>query len=162
MVKKFKELRDKMTPESRKRTEEIAQTLRARYPASENAEVGSSGTELDGREVSSLQRDIPTCQLCGKSVHEASGFLQRVNEKGVPAIWECRPNCEAPFNDAERLGVAIFGDAQNFLAAIVDSLHQELAGNATTGEFSSNNDSIVTAIEKLQMLPGGANSSDQL
>jgi len=41
------------------------------------------------------------CRKCGQSVHEASlrgAYLKRVNEKGVPSINECRPNCDAnPF-----------------------------------------------------------------
>jgi len=26
-------------------------------------------------------------------VHEISGYLHRVNEKGIEGIWECRPSC---------------------------------------------------------------------
>ena len=33
------------------------------------------------------------CHKCGKGLNEIGGFLQRVNEKGVPGIWECRPAC---------------------------------------------------------------------
>jgi len=33
------------------------------------------------------------CSLCGKTVHEISGYLHRVNEKGIEGIWECRPSC---------------------------------------------------------------------
>jgi len=37
------------------------------------------------------------CELCGCDVHEAAGrgaFLKRVNEKGVPGVWQCRPSCD--------------------------------------------------------------------
>jgi hypothetical protein len=35
------------------------------------------------------------CRLCGKGPLEIGGYLQRVNEKGMPGIWECRPSCGA-------------------------------------------------------------------
>lgn len=35
------------------------------------------------------------CRLCGKEANEIGGYLQRVNERGVPGIWECRPNCDS-------------------------------------------------------------------
>lgn len=36
------------------------------------------------------------CHKCGVSVHDCKGWLERVNPKGeVPAIWECRPDCNA-------------------------------------------------------------------
>lgn len=34
------------------------------------------------------------CRLCGRKGYEPGALLVRVNEKGVPGIWECRPNCE--------------------------------------------------------------------
>lgn len=34
------------------------------------------------------------CRLCGRSAQDISGWLERVNEKGVPGIWECRPCCD--------------------------------------------------------------------
>ena len=33
------------------------------------------------------------CRLCGKGATEIPGFLTRVNEFGVPGVWECRPSC---------------------------------------------------------------------
>lgn len=35
------------------------------------------------------------CRLCGRHATEVEGYLERVNEKGVPGIWECRPPCGA-------------------------------------------------------------------
>ena len=36
------------------------------------------------------------CRLCGKCLSELQGsYLVRVNETGVPGIWECLPCCEA-------------------------------------------------------------------
>ena len=34
-----------------------------------------------------------TCRKCGADVRTCGGYLQRVNEKGAPGIWECRPVC---------------------------------------------------------------------
>jgi hypothetical protein len=31
------------------------------------------------------------------------GYLQRVNEKGVDPIWECRPNCDAMQSPGQNL-----------------------------------------------------------
>lgn len=33
------------------------------------------------------------CQKCGVAAAECKGWLERVNPKGVPGIWECRPAC---------------------------------------------------------------------
>lgn len=49
------------------------------------------------------------CRICGKSVTEIGGWLERVNEKGVPGIWECRPNCSADLPHDERIMGAIEG-----------------------------------------------------
>ena len=50
------------------------------------------------------------CRKCGKGPHAIGGYLQRVNEKGVPGIWECRPNCEADLPQDTRVLLAIEGD----------------------------------------------------
>jgi len=37
------------------------------------------------------------CRLCESQAWEISdrgAYLARVNEKGVPGIWECRPPCD--------------------------------------------------------------------
>lgn len=47
------------------------------------------------------------CRLCGRSVQEIGGFLVRVNPKGVPGIWECRPNCNARMTFESALLAAI-------------------------------------------------------
>lgn len=46
---------------------------------------------------------MPTCRLCGKSALEINGWLQRVNEKGVTGIWECRPSCDVEMSFEERI-----------------------------------------------------------
>ncbi len=49
-----------------------------------------------------------TCRLCGKHVTEIKGYLGRVNPRGViPAIWECRPSCDATLTQDEALLAAI-------------------------------------------------------
>lgn len=52
------------------------------------------------------------CRLCGKSAQEIQVWLERVNEVGIPGIWECRPSCEARLTQDERLLGAITGDAE--------------------------------------------------
>jgi hypothetical protein len=47
------------------------------------------------------------CRLCGKTPHEIKGWLTRVNEKGVPGIWECRPSCDAQLSQDDALLGAI-------------------------------------------------------
>lgn len=40
------------------------------------------------------------CRKCGKSVHEIGNrYLTRVNEKGIPGIWECVPPCDLPLSE---------------------------------------------------------------
>lgn len=53
------------------------------------------------------------CRLCGKSVFEIRGYLHRVNEKGVPGIWECRPSCNADLTQDEALLAAVDGTPKN-------------------------------------------------
>lgn len=47
------------------------------------------------------------CRLCGKGVQEINCFLTRVNEKGVPGIWECRPSCDTQISNEEAVLLAI-------------------------------------------------------
>jgi hypothetical protein len=49
----------------------------------------------------------PKCRRCGKGVSEIGGYLERVNEKGIPGIWECRPSCEAKMSDVKAMLAAI-------------------------------------------------------
>src|SRR5690349_12045534 len=50
------------------------------------------------------------CRRCGVKGHEAKGVvLQRVNEKGVEGIWECRPICGAQMSGEDVLVAAIEG-----------------------------------------------------
>jgi hypothetical protein len=54
------------------------------------------------------------CRLCGRSVHEIKGWLERVNAKGEAAIMECRPACY-PLRITPEHAVlgAILGEASN-------------------------------------------------
>ncbi|HET6631567.1 MAG TPA: hypothetical protein VFG73_02510 [Rhodanobacteraceae bacterium] len=52
----------------------------------------------------------PTCRLCGKPLRRVGGYLQRVNEKGVPGIFECRPSCDADLPPDTRLLLALDDD----------------------------------------------------
>ena len=51
------------------------------------------------------------CRLCGARPGNMDGvYLTRVNEKGVPGIWECRPHCHATLTQEEALMAAVAGD----------------------------------------------------
>ena len=47
------------------------------------------------------------CRLCKANAFECGGYLHRVNEKGVPGIWECRPSCEVDMSTADAIIAAI-------------------------------------------------------
>lgn len=49
------------------------------------------------------------CRKCGKHVTEIRGYLTRVNAKGVPGIWECRPSCDSTLSQDEALIALIEG-----------------------------------------------------
>jgi hypothetical protein len=51
-----------------------------------------------------------TCKKCGRGPHEIGGYLTRVNEKGVPGIFECAPNCEADLPSDVAVLLAIEGE----------------------------------------------------
>jgi len=55
---------------------------------------------------------MSSCRLCGKSVQECGGYLQRVNEKGVPGLWECRPNCSADLPRDTAFLLAVEGETE--------------------------------------------------
>jgi hypothetical protein len=50
------------------------------------------------------------CRLCGKTAREIDGYLERVNEKGIPGVWECRPSCDAQLSPDDRIIAAIEGE----------------------------------------------------
>jgi len=50
------------------------------------------------------------CRLCGKNAHKSGGYLGRVNAKGQPGIWECRPSCDADLPPDTKLLLAIRGE----------------------------------------------------
>lgn len=61
--------------------------------------------------MSEERKDV--CRLCGKDCFETPGYLRRVNEKGVPGIWECSPSCNSPRkSEDERVLSAIEGGDQ--------------------------------------------------
>lgn len=50
------------------------------------------------------------CQKCGARLSDGSlegTWLERVNEKGVDGIWECRPSCGSRLSQSEALIAAI-------------------------------------------------------
>lgn len=49
------------------------------------------------------------CRKCGKGIADIQGWLERVNEKGVPGIWECRPTCGSVLSNEDRIIGAIEG-----------------------------------------------------
>lgn len=50
------------------------------------------------------------CRKCKKHVSETpSHYMERVNEKGVPGIFECRPDCETELSPNQALFSAIEG-----------------------------------------------------
>ena len=49
------------------------------------------------------------CRLCKRDPNEINGCLRRVNEKGVPGIWECRPYCNTNISREDAIMLAITG-----------------------------------------------------
>jgi hypothetical protein len=49
------------------------------------------------------------CRLCGRIPTQCRGVLHRVNEKGVPGIWECRPICGAEMDQDDAILAAVEG-----------------------------------------------------
>lgn len=65
-----------------------------------NCAIGrTSQAEHDKHAARCRSQDVDDrfkCRLCGKCLSELQGsYLVRVNEQGVPGIWECLPCCEA-------------------------------------------------------------------
>lgn len=52
------------------------------------------------------------CRLCGSELKDGKWF-ERVNETGVPGIWECRPDCEAELHSDDALLMAIEHNEKN-------------------------------------------------
>lgn len=50
------------------------------------------------------------CRLCGRGLNQIGGYLQRVNEKGVAGVWECRPTCEADLIEETAVLLAVEGE----------------------------------------------------
>lgn len=49
------------------------------------------------------------CRLCGKNAIQCGGWLERVNEKGVLGVWECRPACDVSLSSESKLLGSILG-----------------------------------------------------
>lgn len=49
------------------------------------------------------------CQKCGATIWDGV-YLERVNEKGIAGIYECRPACGADLPQDTLLVMAIEGD----------------------------------------------------
>lgn len=49
------------------------------------------------------------CRKCRANAFECGGYLARVNEKGVPGVWECRPSCEVDMHPADAIKAAMSG-----------------------------------------------------
>lgn len=58
---------------------------------------------------------MASCHKCGRTeggLAEAGVWLERVNPVGeMPALWECRPNCQGGLSQDEALLGAITGEA---------------------------------------------------
>lgn len=52
------------------------------------------------------------CRKCGVDTHGCGGYLARVNPRGQPGVWECRPVCGSDLPPDTRLLLAIEGDEQ--------------------------------------------------
>lgn len=48
------------------------------------------------------------CRKCG-SVAVNGKWLERVNQRGVPGVWECRPTCKTTLTPDDALVAAILG-----------------------------------------------------
>lgn len=55
---------------------------------------------------------LSVCRFCGKCAMQINGYLERINEKGVAGIWECRPSCQADLPQDTKLIMAIEGSDQ--------------------------------------------------
>lgn len=52
------------------------------------------------------------CRKCEKYAPEIGGYLERVNEKGIPGVWECRPTCDSDLPFETRLLLAVEGETK--------------------------------------------------
>ena len=51
------------------------------------------------------------CHKCQKNQSQINGWLERVNERGVPGIFECRPHCDCILTQEQRIIGALTGRA---------------------------------------------------
>ena len=51
------------------------------------------------------------CRRCGRNAHQIGGYLERMNAKGQPGVWECRPGCWSQMTPDEAMLAAVEGPA---------------------------------------------------
>ena len=49
------------------------------------------------------------CHKCQKNQSQINGWLERVNERGVPGIFECRPRCDCILTQEQHIIGALTG-----------------------------------------------------
>jgi hypothetical protein len=53
------------------------------------------------------------CRLCCRGPQEIKGWLARMNPVGeLPAVWECRPSCDAELSEEEAVLGAVDGEVE--------------------------------------------------
>lgn len=67
------------------------------------------------------------CRKCNKGPNEIGGYLERVNAKGQPGIWQCAPNCDADMPPDERLLSAIETSNASFFDRFVGRIKSQVA-----------------------------------
>lgn len=54
------------------------------------------------------------CRKCGRGFDEIAGWLERMNPVGeLPAVWECRPSCDAKLSPDESVVGAVEGPPED-------------------------------------------------
>lgn len=64
-----------------------------------------------GTAMTTSQSAGPTCRKCGTDIKSCRGWLERMNAKGIPGIWECRPSCAERLTQEQKILGAIEGSA---------------------------------------------------
>lgn len=72
--------------------------------------IGELGDKYKAMTTNTPENKSNNCHLCGKTAFECGGYLKRVDEKGVPGIWECYPSCDAKLSRNAALLSAVLGD----------------------------------------------------
>lgn len=102
------------------------------------------------------------CKLCGKGIDEISGYLHRVNEKGVEGIWECRPSCDADLSQETNLLLALEGEptaptmTYEELLKVAQYLYQLLDDIDAAGDMAKGDDKLFREIVERTQTKKGA------